>query len=167
MYWEFWLQIVPILVLLGLGFTVGSIVERAHFKRLDEREAILSDMYVTDLKVIPVGGSVCGDGLVTGEAVIGSDYFKTVAAKLKSLFGGELRTFQTLMVRARREALLRMMERAKAMGANGVINVRFETSNIGAMRRKKPSAMVEMYAYGTAVNVPGQRGETADRSPER
>ena len=153
MLWEFWLQIVPILVLLGLGFTVGGFVERAHFKRLDAREAAMRDMLVTDLKRLPKGVSSRSCGLVTGEAVIGSDYFKTVVAKLKSLFGGELRTFQTLMTRARREALLRMMERAKQMGANGVINIRFETSNIGAMRGKKASAMVEMYAYGTAVFV--------------
>ncbi len=151
MPWEFWIQILPILVFLVLGFTVGGFVERAHFKRLDERDAAMRDMLVTDLKGLPKGQSARNCGLVTGEAVIGSDYFKTVAAKLKSLFGGELRTFQTLMTRARREALLRMMERAKQMGANGVINVRFETSNIGAMRRKKASAMVEMYAYGTAV----------------
>ncbi len=154
MPWEFWLQILPILVLLALGFTIGGFVERAHFKRLDAREAAMRDMLVTDLKGLPKGLSARSCGLVTGEAVIGSDYFKTVAAKLKSLFGGELRTFQTLMTRARREALLRMMERAKQMGANGVINVRFETSNIGAMRGKKASAMVEMYAYGTAIHLP-------------
>ncbi len=153
MPWEFWLQILPVLVFLVLGFTVGGFVERAHFKRLDEREAALRDMLVTDLKRLPKGQSARSCGLVTGEVVIGSDYFKTVAAKLKSLFGGELRTFQTLMTRARREALLRMMERAKQMGANGVINVRFETSNIGAMRGRKASAMVEMYAYGTAIHL--------------
>lgn len=158
MPWEFWLQIVPVLVLLVLGFTVGGFVERAHFKRLDEREAAMRDMLVTDLKRPPDGMSVRSCGLVTGEVVIGSDYFKTFAAKLKSLFGGELRTFQTLMTRARREALLRMMEKAKQMGANGVINVRFETSNIGAMRGKKASAMVEMYAYGTALYLSDRSG---------
>jgi len=156
MPWEFWLQILPILVLLLLGFTVGGFVERAHFKRLDEREVALRYMLVTDLKNPPQGLSARSCGLVVGEVVIGSDYFKTVAAKLKSLFGGELRTFQTLLTRARREALLRMMECAKQMGANGVINVRFESSNIGAMRGKKASAMVEMYAYGTAVFLPSR-----------
>jgi len=151
MPWEFWFQILPILVLLALGFTVGGFVERAHFKRLDEREAALGDMLVTDLKRPPKGVSARSCGLVIAEVVIGSDYFKTMAAKLKSLFGGELRTFQTLLTRARREALLRMMEQAQQMGANAVINVRFASTNIGAMRRKKPSAMVELYAYGTAV----------------
>ena len=64
------------------------------------------------------------------------------------------------MERARREALLRMVESAKGMGANAVANVRFETSNIGNMRRKRAAAMVEMYAYGTAIHL-------TPRLPER
>ncbi len=153
---QFWLQVVPFVVLITLGFTVGGFVERRHLKRLAAWEAELADILVTDLKKLPVEVSAQHCGLVMGEVVIASDYFKTVAAKFKGMFGGELSTFQTLMDRARREALVRLMKRAKAMGANRVYNVRFESSNIGAMRRNKPSAMVELYAYGTAVHVPEQ-----------
>ena len=150
---QFWFQFVPVIVLLILGFSIGGMVERAHFKRLAKREAALSHMLVTDLRKLPSGsGAPCG--LVTGEVVIASDYFKTFAATLKKLVGGELRTFETLMERARREALVRMMEAAHQQGANAVVNVRFATSNIGSMRRKKAAAMVEMYAYGTALRVP-------------
>lgn len=155
MLWlELLVQILPFLVLLTMGFTVGGFVERAHFKRLDQREAALSSMVVTDLRQVPSGAAGHTFGFVVGEVVIASDYFKTFAAKMKNLFGGELHTFQTLLTRARREALVRMMEKAQKMGANRVINVRFQTSTIGAMRRKKLSAMVEMYAYGTALYVP-------------
>lgn len=151
---QFWLQIVPSAVLIVLGFTVGGFVERRHFKRLAVAEAALSDMLVTDLTVLPYGTATQLCGLVTGEVVIASDYFKTVAAKIKGLFGGELRTFETMIERARREALVRLVTHAKEIGANRVYNVRFESSNIGAVRRNKASAMVELCAYGTAVYVP-------------
>ena len=153
----FWLQVAPVAVLLVFGFTIGGIVERAHFRRLKEREAALHDMIVTDTKAFPSGYAPQPFGLVTGQVVIASDYFKTFAAGLRKLIGGDLRTYETLMERARREALVRMMESAKHMGANRVINVRFSTSNIGsggAQRRRRGAAMVEMYAYGTAVYVP-------------
>lgn len=141
------------LVLLTLGFTCGTLVERAHFRRLERREARVRDMFVTDTKAPPIGRAVQNCGLVTGEVVIASDYFKSFAAALRKLVGGELRTFESLMDRARREALLRMLESAKGMGADAVVNVRFATSNIGSMRGKRRAAMVEMYAYGTALRT--------------
>ena len=55
------------------------------------------------------------------------------------------------MERARREAVCRMMREAHDHGAVAVVNVRVETSNIGAVRRKKISPMVEVIAYGTAI----------------
>ena len=87
------------------------------------------------------------------EVVIASDYFKTFAASLRKLVGGELRTYESLMERARREALLRMLESARRLGANCVLNVRFSTSNIGTARRRQAAAMVEVYAYGTALHL--------------
>ncbi len=147
------IQVLPVVVLLILGFSIGTVVERAHFKRLAAREAALGDMLVTNLRRPPEGVDVRTYGLVVGEVVIASDYFKTFTAALRKLIGGELYTFESLMVRARREALLRMLESAKSMGANAVANVRFATSNIGSVGRKRAAAMVEMYAYGTAIHV--------------
>lgn len=154
MAFGFWIQFAPVVVLLILGFSVGTLVEQAHLRRLAAREAALSHMLVTDLRTLPPGCAAMPSGLVTGEVVIASDYFKTFAASLRKLIGGELRTFESLMTRARREALVRMLESAQRMGANRVVNVRFATTNIGSMRRRRAAAMVEMYAYGTAVYVP-------------
>ena len=153
MGFQFWIQFAPIVVLLILGFTIGTLVERAHFKRLAVREAALKDMFVTNLKSFPPEWNATSCGLVTGEVVIASDYFKTFAAGLRKLIGGELHTYESLMVRARREALARMMESAKGQGANCVASVRFSTTNIGSARRRRAAAMVEMYAYGTAMYV--------------
>ncbi len=155
---QFWIQILPFVVLIILGFSIGGFVERAHSRQLKVREEAVRDVMVTDLRTFPVGCETASIGLVTGEVVIASDYFKTFAAGLRKMIGGDLRTYETLMERARREALVRMMESAKAMGANHVANVRLASSNIGSGgaggRRSHRAAMVEVYAYGTAVFVP-------------
>jgi len=151
---SFLFQFLPVLVLLILGYTVGSLAERRHLKRLAVREDRLKYIMVTDIRSLPPGCVSQPCGLVDGEVVVASDYFKTFAANLKKMIGGELRTYETLMERARREALIRVKEAAERMGANHVVNVRFATSNIGASGRRKMAAMVEMYAYGTAVYVP-------------
>ncbi len=90
-----------------------------------------------------------------GATVVASDYLKTFVANLKNLFGGELKSFASLMDRSRREARLRMVEEARRQGAIGVINVRFETSQIGAATsQSKGSGMSEVICYGTAI-MPG------------
>jgi uncharacterized protein YbjQ (UPF0145 family) len=151
---QFWAQIVPFVVLLVLAVLTGTWVERRHFRQLAAREAALEHILVTDVRSLPADCAKEPFGLVFGEVVVASDYFKTFVAQLKKLVGGELRTFETLMERARREALLRMLESADRMGANRVVNVRFSTSNVGSMKRNRKAAMVEMYAYGTAIYVP-------------
>jgi uncharacterized protein YbjQ (UPF0145 family) len=148
------LQIAPIVALLILGCCIGTFVERAHFRRLAVRENALGHMLVTDTRAIPTGCATQPCGLVVGEVVIASDYFKTFAAKIRKIVGGELRSYETMMERARREAIIRMKESADRMGANRVINIRLASSNIGGFRRRQNAAMVEIYAYGTAIYVP-------------
>jgi uncharacterized protein YbjQ (UPF0145 family) len=67
-------------------------------------------------------------------------------AGLRALFGGELATYTDLMMEAREEATERMIEEAKELGANAIVNIRVETSNLAANAS-------EIYAYGTAVVV--------------
>lgn len=152
----FLVQILPIIVLLVFGFTIGSWVERAHFRRLESRERAIRDILISNLKTLPAKCSSKPCHLVVGEVVIASDYFKTFAAGIRKILGGELRTYETLMERARREALLRMAESAKEMGANAIYNVRLSSSNIGSIRRRRSAAMVEIYAYGTAIHIPDE-----------
>jgi uncharacterized protein YbjQ (UPF0145 family) len=65
---------------------------------------------------------------------------------LKNFVGGELKGYTELLQEARKEALHRMMEQARSVGANAVINVRFATSSIA-------QGAAELFAYGTAVKV--------------
>ncbi len=138
------------LVLLIIGFVVGRAVEAHHFSSLKRREAILARIPVTDTKMMPPGVKGVHGVLVTGSVVIGSDYFKTFASGLRKIVGGELRSFERLMERARREAMCRVLEDAHRYGAAALINIRMETASIGRMSRS-PMPMVEIVAYGTAI----------------
>ena len=86
--------------------------------------------------------------LVTGNAVISVDYFKRVAAGLRKLFGGNLTTYETLVDRARREAILRLKE--SCQGATQIINLRIETSSI-SQGKSNQIGSVEVLAYATAI----------------
>lgn len=149
--WEFWVQVLPVLVLLPLGYGVGRYRERRHLASIAAREAALADIPVTNLKRVPDPDSVRQSMLVCGDAVIATDYFKSFAAKLRGIIGGEMRSYQTLMGRARREATLRMLEQARAAGATEVWNVRYETSNIRSAGRRQAAVSVEAFAFGTAI----------------
>lgn len=137
--------VVPLLVLI-VGATVGTLQERRHLASLDEREPAVAGIVVTDLRGTPPGMIAVSGELVMGQVVLGSDRGKQVVAQLRSLIGGEVRSFQKILVRARREARLRMLEEARRLGADCVINVRFETSEI-------TNLAAEVLCYGTAIRT--------------
>ena len=67
-------------------------------------------------------------------------------ATLRNITGGEIKEYTQLLAEAREEAFKRMLQSAKAMGANAIIGFRFATSTIS-------TRMAEIYAYGTAVVI--------------
>lgn len=79
-----------------------------------------------------------------GNVVIASDAFKDFVGGLKSFFGGGMTAQETLMDRARREAVLRMRESAVAQGAREIVEMHLETSFLDQMG-------AEVIAYGTAI----------------
>ncbi|MCK7469773.1 MAG: YbjQ family protein [Desulfomicrobium escambiense] len=87
--------------------------------------------------------------LVLGSTVISVDYFKQFVAMLRKIFGGTVRSYETLLDRARREAVLRMKE--VAGDAVVIVNVRIEAAPIGKKARKGNVSCVEAVAYGTAL----------------
>lgn len=133
------------LVMLVVGGLVGRHREQSHLRDLDQREADFGDLIVTDLRTAPAGVRVQQAVLVVGEVVVATDYFKRWIAKFRLLVGGEVRSFSNTLLRARREARLRMLEQARAQGADLVINVRFITSTV-------ISGASEVVCYGTAVH---------------
>ena len=141
--------LIPLFMVLAC-MLIGKGIELHHFKKLAEREQQLSGIIVTNLKTIPPQYANTESFLVMGSAVIATDYFKVFAAGLRTLFGGEMKSYVTLMERARREAVLRMLEQAAQQGASAVWNIRYETSTTQGQQRKKPGG-VEILAYGTAL----------------
>ena len=138
------------LFLLAAGLLVGRGMEMYHFRQLEQAEQRCRDIIVTNLKIIPPQFEQSRPFLVMGSAVIATDYFKVFAAKLRTLFGGEMKSYVSLMERARRQAMVRMLEQARAQGARAVWNIRYETSTTQGQQKKKPGG-VEILAYGTAL----------------
>lgn len=127
-------------VLAGLIF--GRAAERKHYQSIMEREARYLSLPVR------ANGRFTQEAqdatLVMGNVVIASDRFKALVASLKSFFGGNLHSYESLLDRGRREAVLRLKEQAIAWGAKEVVNLRVESSTLDAMG-------VEIFATGTAI----------------
>ena len=134
------------LAILVVGAIAGRFQEQRHFAELDAREPRVAGITVTDLRSPPPGLTATSGALVVGQVVLGSDRGKQLVAQLRSLLGGEVVSFQKILVRARREARLRMLEEAKRMGADCVINVRYEKSEI-------TNLAAEVLCYGTAITT--------------
>ena len=140
--------------LLVVTYGIGSAVEQRHFRLLRMREVRSRNMAVATILKVPADWEVTGSALVTGSCVISLDYFKRFVAGLRLLFGGRIAAYETLLDRARREALLRMKERAHEAGYRAIIGVRLETSQIAPNGRQgKGTAGVEVLASGTALRL--------------
>jgi uncharacterized protein YbjQ (UPF0145 family) len=101
-------------------------------------------MLVSNLELLP--GRLINQhlGLVQGSSVRSKHVGRDIAASIKNIFGGELTGYTELLSDSREEATERMIEQAKSLGANGVLNVRYSTSSIAA-------GAAEIFVYGTAV----------------
>lgn len=148
---ELLIQLAFIAILLVIGLVVGGMVERRHFSSLAMREADLKLVMVFNEKTPPANVEYRDAFLVAGSVVLGEDYFKRFAASLRSFFGGNMRMYESLMDRGRREAILRMKEDARQRGARVIFNVRLETSSLGDGGNGRGMFSAEFIAYGTAL----------------
>lgn len=85
-------------------------------------------------------------GIVLGNTVRAKSFAKDFTAALKNLVGGELSEYTELLREARSQALFRMEEEAKKLGADAVINIRFVTASV-------MQGAAELLAYGTCVKL--------------
>jgi uncharacterized protein YbjQ (UPF0145 family) len=88
-------------------------------------------------------------GQVFGVVVRSRSIGGNLAAALRSLAGGEIKEYTALVEETRRHAIDRLVANATAMGANAVVMMRFDSSEIG-------QTMSEVVAYGTAITVEPQ-----------
>jgi len=103
-------------------------------------------MIVTNIESVPGKTIVEHYGLVSGSTIRAKHIGRDIMASLKNLVGGEIKGYTELLRESRRQATERMIEQARQMGANAIINVRFSTSSVA-------QGAAELYAYGTAVSV--------------
>jgi uncharacterized protein YbjQ (UPF0145 family) len=110
-------------------------------------------MIVVNTEDVPGHRIVELKGLVQGNTIRAKHLGRDIGAGLKNLVGGEIRAYTELMSDARREATERMLQQARALGADAVVNVRFTTSQVAG-------GAAELYAYGTAVTVDRVTGDS-------
>lgn len=148
------MEIVIILILLVVGFTFGKLAEHKHMKSLGMREVDNGSFLVSQIKTYPQHAAGSGaPQIVVAETVVATDYFKSFLANLRRLFGGEVRSFHSLLVRARRETTQRLVERAREQGYNAICNVRLETADVGgSTASRKGAAMVAILGSATAYH---------------
>ena len=141
-------------VLMPVGYFFGKRDEKKHYRSIIEREKKYCHILLFNEKRPPVLVAGQPFALVHGSAVISGDHFKQVVAMLKNLLGGRLTTYETMLDRGRREAILRMKEKADAMGATMIFNVSMQTTTLGQKTGKHGLACAEIMAYGTAWRAP-------------
>jgi uncharacterized protein YbjQ (UPF0145 family) len=104
------------------------------------------DMILTNLETVPNHTILNHFGMVSGSVVrakhIGTDFL----AGIKNIVGGELGGYTKLMEESRAQAVDRMVQQSRHLGANAITNIRFATSSITA-------GAVDLYVYGTALRV--------------
>lgn len=147
-------DLIIFLVLLLLGYGFGRYAERRHYRSILRREDELRHIPVVATKIIPPGEHFQACHLVSGSVVISVDYFKRFLSGLRNLVGGRVTSYETLLDRGRREAILRMKEEARACGATLVFNIKLETASISKGQGSNIGS-IEVLAYGTALTPEG------------
>lgn len=156
------IDIIIVIGLLLLGYGFGSYREKKHYDSIRQREEMLKDILVFESRFPPTPtrisasdpsqelSTATGGAMVLGNVVVSVDYFKMFVAGLRKLVGGRLRSYETLLDRGRREAVLRMKQQARDLGANRVFNVRFETASISKGQSNNLGS-IEVLVYGSAL----------------
>lgn len=103
-------------------------------------------MILTNVSNVPGKKIVEHFCIVQGSTVRAKHIGRDFMAGLKNLVGGELKGYTELLQDSREEAMKRMEEQARQMGANAVVNIRFATSSVA-------QGAAELFVYGTAGQV--------------
>jgi uncharacterized protein YbjQ (UPF0145 family) len=103
-----------------------------------------TEILISNLDYYPGRRIVRHLGMVQGNTVRAKHVGKDLLASLKNIVGGELTGYTELLQESRTEATNRLLQAAQSIGANAVLNVRYQTTSIA-------QGAAEIMAYGTAV----------------
>lgn len=153
---EFLIKLVIFVCLFCIGWYFGRRAEHKHLQELLVAEAALSHIRLGSrrFETRQQPGQ-----LITANVVISHDYFKWVWSQIHNFFGGRLTTYESLLDRARREAIVKLKQQAQKVGAVEILALRLVTTEIG-----ENGGMVEVLAYGTAI-VSSQKPQAAPWPP--
>ena len=87
-------------------------------------------------------------GLVTGETIIGANFWKDIKASIRDIVGGRSGSYERVLREAKETSLREMVDRARAMGANAIVGIDIDYETIGSN-----SSMLMVATSGTAVVI--------------
>ena len=136
-------QVILFLILFSVGWGFGRHIEQKHLRELDEKEKQFAHIRIDTNRFVE---TTAKGQLVSSNVVISHDYFKYIIAQIQNFFGGRLTTYESVVERARREAIVRLKQQAENVGAKQIMGLRLSTTELGMQ-----GGMVEVFAYGTAI----------------
>ena len=134
--------------LIVLAFFTGRWAESRQYQSIKLRERKFLNCPAMTSKTLDESRQIAKVKLVVGSVVVSIDYFKRFLAQFRLFFGGELRSYSSVLDRGKREAMLRMKE--SCPDADLYVNCRMETSTISSGGGDSIGS-VEIVAYGTAI----------------
>jgi len=151
--------------LLIVGYIVGTIFQRNHLRSIQEREAFFFKLPAVTMKLknfVPEShyDQIASARMVVGSVVITPDYFRFFLSSIFDVLGGKVKSYESIVDRARREAILRMKESAPM--ADIIVNTRLQMDTLQPPIPNMPIRPLAVYAYGTAVRLkkaPFPKGE--------
>lgn len=136
--------------LIVLAMITGKAIEWRHFARIAAREAATAHQPAVTAREWDTQWGVEHAELALGSVVVSIDYFKRFMGGLYNLVGGRVRSFESVLDRARREAILRM--KAACPDADIYVNLRLETSMLASTTMQgQYLGGIEVIAYSTAI----------------
>ena len=140
-------------LLLCLGIVFGSLAERRHYADILRREDKYHHVIQTQTGsyLMPRVGAD-PPTLICSETTVATDYFKRFLAGIRTFFGGEIRGYNSLVERARRETLVKLLQQAEGLGFNAICNVRLEPADVGGNVQRAGQSMVCIVGSATAYH---------------
>jgi uncharacterized protein YbjQ (UPF0145 family) len=145
------MDLIIVILLIIFAFCTGAVIEMRHYSNIISREkATLKYPTVSFGRkdALDPNRKVAAVRLVSACVVIAADNFKSFISSVKSFFGGRLSAYESVMDRARREAVLRLKDQSK--DCDIILNLKIESVNI-AVGQKNPQPKATIIAYGTAI----------------
>ncbi len=134
------------------SWLVGNWHQKRIIERLLERETALPRDTLSTLKTPFSGKTIADSQLLMANIVSAPSHWQLFLARIKSIFGGNIKHLDLMLDWGRSEALQRLREQASELGFDDVINLRMETSTISMNKGgQQKGGSIEILAYGTGI----------------